>query len=60
MKYKIKLLNDRVIGPFTLGQVKQLYLKGKINLEVSLQEFPGGDWKDLNKFPNVLYEITIC
>lgn len=48
-KYRIKLSNGRIIGPFNRDQVGELYIKGHIRGEEDCQIFPAGDWKDLNE-----------
>ena len=49
-KYRIKLKNDRVVGPFFAEQVGELYTKGHVLGEEDCQIFPVGDWQPINKF----------
>ncbi|MBT3982039.1 MAG: tetratricopeptide repeat protein [Bacteriovoracaceae bacterium] len=49
-KYRIKLENGRVIGPFAKEQVGELYIKGHIYGQEDCQEFPAGKWQDLESF----------
>ncbi len=51
LKYRIRLENDRVIGPFTADEVVELYVKKHINGKEKCQQFPIGDWKSLSQFP---------
>lgn len=51
LKYRIRLENDRVIGPFTADEVVELYAKKHINGKEKCQQFPIGDWKSLSQFP---------
>jgi tetratricopeptide (TPR) repeat protein len=53
VKYRIRLQNDRVIGPFTTEEVGELYLKNHINGDEVCQQFPIGDWRNIATFPNL-------
>ncbi|MDC1174494.1 tetratricopeptide repeat protein [Bacteriovoracaceae bacterium] len=53
VKYRIKLKDNRVIGPFTNNQVGELFINNKLTGEESYQEFPAGDWVDLENHPNL-------
>lgn len=46
-KYRIKLQNGRVVGPFSKGQILELFQKGHIKGEELFQTFPVGDWTTL-------------
>lgn len=52
-KYRIRSLSGRVIGPFSLEQIGELYLNGRINGEEQFQSFPNGDWESLENFPDI-------
>lgn len=52
-KYRIKLLDERVIGPFTLNQVGELFLKNKLSGEEVFQKFPAGDWGTSELYPEL-------
>jgi len=43
-KYRLKLVNGRIVGPFKKEQVAELFLKGHISKEIHAQIFPTGDW----------------
>jgi tetratricopeptide (TPR) repeat protein len=49
-KYRIKLKNDRVVGPFVAEQIGELYTKGHVLGDEDCQIFPVGDWQPVNKF----------
>lgn len=53
VKYRIRLQNDRVIGPLTTEEVGELYLKNHINGDEVCQQFPIGDWRSIASFPNL-------
>ena len=46
-KYRVRLINDRIVGPFSLSQIGELYKKGHIKGQEKIQQFPAGDWKPL-------------
>lgn len=54
LKYRIRLQNSRVIGPFTTEEIGELYLKNHINGDEACQQFPIGDWQSLSSFPNLI------
>ncbi len=56
LKYRIRLKNDRVIGPFTSEEVAELFLKNHIDGHEQCQQFPIGDWRDIKTFPT-LYSL---
>ncbi len=49
MKYRVKLKNGRVVGPFNSNQVVELFLKGHIDGSEDCQLFPVGDWTPIKK-----------
>lgn len=51
VKYRIRLQNERIIGPFTIDEIKELYLKSHISGDEYCQQFPIGDWKNISSFP---------
>lgn len=53
VKYRVRLQNDRVIGPFTAEEIGELFLKNHINGEELCQQFPIGDWRALSSFSNL-------
>ncbi|EQC47948.1 tetratricopeptide repeat protein [Bacteriovorax sp. BSW11_IV] len=55
-KYRVKLQNGRVVGPFNKGQILELFQKGHIKGEEQFQTFPVGDWQNLNQHKD-LYEV---
>ncbi|MDO9181493.1 MAG: tetratricopeptide repeat protein, partial [Bacteriovorax sp.] len=54
VKYRIRLQNERVIGPFTTEEIGELYLKNHINGNEVCQQFPIGDWRKITTFPNLV------
>lgn len=50
LKYRIRLKNERVIGPFSAEEIGELFLKGHIEGTEMCQQFPIGDWKSLQNF----------
>ena len=53
VKYRIRLKTDRVIGPFSIEEIGELYLKNHIDGKENCQQFPIGDWRPINSFPNL-------
>lgn len=51
--YKIRLSNARVLGPIDLERVKLFILNGAITGLESARLYPTGEWKDVNKFPEI-------
>lgn len=49
-KYRIRLKNGRVIGPFDLNQIFELKSKAHIFGNEDAQVFPLGDWKPVSEF----------
>ncbi len=49
-KYRIRLKNERVIGPFDLNQILELKSKGHIQGNEDTQVFPLGEWKPMSTF----------
>tara|TARA_R110000868_G_scaffold320917_4_gene581986 strand:+ start:5292 stop:8534 length:3243 start_codon:yes stop_codon:yes gene_type:complete len=49
-KYRVKLENKRIVGPFTSGQIAELFERGHVSEESDCQVFPAGDWNPLNTF----------
>lgn len=49
-KYRIQLNNQRIIGPFDLDQIAELYIKGHLELNENCQEYPIGDWAPLKNY----------
>ncbi len=52
-KYRVKLLNERVVGPFVAEQIGELYSKGHLQGDEKCQVFPVGDWQTLLDFPDI-------
>jgi tetratricopeptide (TPR) repeat protein len=48
-KYRVKLTEGRIIGPFIKEQIVELIAKGKVSENDEIQVFPAGDWKALGK-----------
>ena len=49
-KYRIRLKNGRVIGPFIKSQLHELKTKGHIQGDEEAQIFPTGDWCAISSF----------
>ena len=49
-KYRIRLKNSRVIGPFVMKQLHELKSKGHIQGDEEAQLFPTGNWVPLSHF----------
>ena len=58
VKYRIRLQNDRVIGPFNIEEVGELYLNKHINGDELCQQFPIGGWQKVISFPELHSIIT--
>lgn len=50
VKYRIRLENDRVIGPFVEDEIIELFEKDHITGTEMCQIFPIGEWKTLSSF----------
>ena len=57
-KYRIKLKEGRIVGPFTKEQIGELYIKKRINGTELGQYFPAGDWKKIDDFPELAQLIV--
>lgn len=49
-KYRVRLQSGRIVGPFNLEQVAELYSKGHITGPEECQVFPIGDWRPFFSF----------
>ena len=49
-KYRIRLRNGRVIGPFIVNQLLELEAKGHIHGDEEAQIFPTGEWLPVSSF----------
>ena len=56
-KYRIRLRNGRVIGPFIEDQLLELRQKGHITAAEEAQVFPTGDWQSIQNFEFFKKEI---
>ena len=52
-KYRVKLENKRIVGPFSTGQIAELFERGHVNEQSECQVFPAGDWKQLGSFESI-------
>ena len=57
-KYRIRLLDKRVIGPFTAKEIEILLNKRRITGDEDFQEFPTGDWASLSMLPNLEQQLS--
>jgi tetratricopeptide (TPR) repeat protein len=53
-KYRIRLKNGRVMGPFEIESFGELYLKGHIKGSEEVQVFPTGDWKPIKSYRDII------
>ena len=53
-KYKIKYPSGRIVGPFTVSQVGELYIRGKIEGDEEFQHFPDGKWQHVEYCDEIL------
>lgn len=58
LKYRIRLQNGRVIGPFSTEEIGELFTKAHINGTEMCQQFPIGDWKPLQTFVEITNFLT--
>ena len=56
-KYRVKLENNRVVGPFTAGQIAELFERGHVSEKSPCQTFPAGDWEQLDNYPEIKKSI---
>jgi len=49
-KYRVRLNNGRILGPFTVEQLNELTKKGHISGNEDAQVFPIGEWKPIVEF----------
>ena len=59
-KYRIKLKNGRIIGPFSKKDIGELFLKGHIDGNEKCQYFPVGDWglfQEFKELSDYIYKI---
>ncbi len=49
-KYRLRLKNGRVIGPFEMPQLQELKKKGHLEGDEEAQLFPSGDWMPMQNF----------
>jgi len=52
-KYKVRLRSGRVLGPMGLDRICLFILRDKITGLEEARSYPKGDWKDINKFPEI-------
>lgn len=57
-KYRLKLKNNRIIGPLSTKDIFQLFQSGQIAGEEQCQLFPSGDWKSIDVFPDIVEAIS--
>ncbi len=49
-KYRVRLVNGRVVGPFLKEQIGELFTKGHISGAEQCQLFPSGNWTSISGF----------
>lgn len=57
-KYRVRLKNGRVVGPFLARQFKELKSKGHIDGSEDCQEYPLGDWGKITEFQDIQNELN--
>ena len=60
-RYRVKLKDGRIVGPFFKEDIGALYLKGHMEGEEKCQYFPVGDWAPIQEFKELfdyLHEIV--
>lgn len=57
MKFRVKLKNGRVIGPFSVAQVGELFHRGHIDGSEECQLFPVGEWAPLKNHEPLKNEL---
>jgi tetratricopeptide (TPR) repeat protein len=55
LKYRIRLSAGRIIGPFTKGEVEEVFQKKHINGNEECQLFPVGPWENIQNFSDLRY-----
>ncbi len=56
-KYRVKLENNRIVGPFSPAQIAELFGRGHITENSPCQEFPTGDWLTVASFEPIKKSI---
>ncbi len=57
-KYRVRLINNRIVGPFDLGQIGELFKKGHIKGKEKVQEFPAGDWLTIQEIKEIKQHLA--
>ena len=52
-RYRFKLSNERIIGPFGLDEINELKTKKTLVGIEEIQIFPAGEWKKIDSYPEV-------
>ncbi|PIP91222.1 MAG: hypothetical protein COW01_06095 [Bdellovibrionales bacterium CG12_big_fil_rev_8_21_14_0_65_38_15] len=52
-KYRVKLENNRIVGPFSPSQIAELFERGHVSDASPCQVFPAGDWFEIEKFSEI-------
>lgn len=53
-KYRIKVAKNRTLGPLSINQIGRLYVNGHLNMAEDCQSFPGGAWKKIDEFDEIM------
>ena len=53
-KYRVKLKDDRIVGPLSESDIKSLLESKKINKQSNVQYFPNGEWKELESYSELI------
>ena len=57
MKYRIRLKNGRVLGPFVKDDFHEIADRGEITGNEEVQIFPTGEWKPLAEYPELIEKL---
>lgn len=52
-KYRVRLENNRIVGPFPPAQIAELFERGHIVETSPCQVFPAGDWVEVSNFESI-------
>ena len=53
LKYRIKLKNERVVGPLNLQEISDLFIQGHLKGSEDCQVFPVGEWRKLSTYKEI-------
>lgn len=59
VKYRIKVNDDRILGPLDKDEVAELYIKGHLEGEEECQIYPSGKWEPLSQYTEIVKAISL-